>query len=110
MELEQELVELGQARAPRTLYPRVMAAVGLADSYGALETALGPVFVAWNRHGVSAVRRGTDEAEFERWFEDEFGRPVLHAAELPRDLGHRFDLRSLSPFYRAVLMKALEIP
>ena len=110
MELEMELRQLGTVRAPRSLYPRVMAGVGLADSYSALETALGPAFVAWNRHGVSAVRRGSDEGEFERWFEDEHGRPVVRAAALPRGMGRRFDLRSVPAFYQSVLMKALEIP
>jgi O-6-methylguanine DNA methyltransferase len=93
-----------------TLYPRVMAAVGLADSYGRLETGLGPAFVAWNKSGVVAVRLGSDEAEFERWFEDEFGRSALAADRLPRDIGHRFDLHRLPPFQQAVLKKALEIP
>src|SRR5207248_9615446 len=110
MELEQELVELGRVRAPNALYPRAMAAVGLADSYGRLETGLGLAFVAWNKDGVVAVRLGSDEAEFERWFEDEYGRPALKASALPRDLGRRFDLHRLPPFQQAVLKKALEIP
>jgi O-6-methylguanine DNA methyltransferase len=110
VEIEMELRELGSVRAPRTLYPHVMAGVGLADSFAPLETALGPAFVAWNRHGVSAVRRGDDEGEFERWFEDEYGRPVVRAESLPRGFGRRFDLRSVSAFYQAVLLKAREIP
>jgi O-6-methylguanine DNA methyltransferase len=56
------------------------------------------------------VRLGSDEAEFERWFEDSYGRPVLRAERLPSDLGRRFDLRRLPPFQQAVLRKALEIP
>jgi len=110
MELEKELMELGAVRAPKTLFPRVMAGVGLADLYGRMETALGPVFVAWNKNGVSAVKRGADAGEFERWFEDDYGRAVQAADELPQDLGRRFDLRGVPEFYRTVLMKALEIP
>jgi O-6-methylguanine DNA methyltransferase len=108
--VEDELVELGRMRAPRSLYPRVMAAVGLADSYGRLETALGAAFVAWNRDGVNTLRLGSDEEEFERWFVDEYGRPALKVAELPRNLGRRFDLSRLPAFQQAVLKKALEIP
>ena len=62
VELEMELRQLGTVRAPRTLYPRVMAGVGLVDSFAPLDTALGPAFVAWNLHGVSAVRRVLNKA------------------------------------------------
>jgi O-6-methylguanine DNA methyltransferase len=65
--------------------------------------------------------RAPDAAEFEEWFRHEVGRKLV-AGEPPSDLAARiedqlsgkrrmrFDLRGLTEFERAVLMKALEIP
>jgi O-6-methylguanine DNA methyltransferase len=68
------------------------------------------VFVAWNRLGVSAVMKTTTREEFESRFRERFGRSPWPAPELPRTLGDRFDLRSVTEFERAVLLKAREIP
>ena len=49
--------------------------------------------------------------EFEARFRERFGRSVRPAGELDRDcLTGQFDLRSVTEFERAVLLKALEIP
>jgi O-6-methylguanine DNA methyltransferase len=48
--------------------------------------------------------------EFAAIFRARFGRSPKGPSELPRQLGLQFDLRSVTEFERAVLLKALEIP
>ena len=121
-----QLQDLGGIRAPATILPAVLDRVGLGDAYAAVDTPIGPAFVAYNSSGVSAVSLGADGTEFERTFRRRFGRPVRRADELPASIdrairrlaeggprngsGLRFDLRGVSEFERAVLRKALEIP
>ncbi|TMD38415.1 MAG: methylated-DNA--[protein]-cysteine S-methyltransferase [Chloroflexi bacterium] len=93
----------------------------MADSYAKFETVLGPVYVAWNRLGVSAAMRSKSAAEFEEWFRKDIGRQLVRV-EPPHDLAAkiedqlegkrrmRFDLRGFTPFSQAVLRKTLEIP
>jgi O-6-methylguanine DNA methyltransferase len=88
----------------------ILAEVDLTDRYASLETALGPVFVAWNRQGVSAVMKTATPAEFESRFHERFRRTPKLAPALPRLPERFFDLRSVTEFERAVLLKALEIP
>jgi O-6-methylguanine DNA methyltransferase len=119
--LTTDLKRLGAVKAPSGFADRVLAQVGLADSYGRFETVLGDVFVAWNPLGVSAAARFASAEEFEDWFRQEVGRP-LKAAVAPPDLAEkiqdelngkkrmRFDLRGLTPFEQAVLRKTREIP
>jgi O-6-methylguanine DNA methyltransferase len=111
-------------RAPATLLPAVMRRVGLADRYWRLESPVGNVFVAASGSGISMVSRAKSAKEFEQAFERLRGRPVSRASSAPplavrhlmKNLKSRdreklqFDLRGLSEFERAVLMKALEIP
>jgi O-6-methylguanine DNA methyltransferase len=118
------LKSLRRERAPRSLLAAVMRRVGLGDSYWRLETSIGPVFVAHSRAGISMVNRARSAAEFEKSFAKRFGRTIAPEAGSPppnvrglaegrlrgRDAGLRFDLRGLSEFERAVLLKALEIP
>ena len=118
------LKSLRRERAPRNLLPAVMQRVGLGDSYWRLETSIGPVFVAHSRAGISTVNRARSAAEFEKSFSKRFGRTIRPEAGSPppnvralaqgrlrgRDAHLRFDLRGLSEFERAVLLKALEIP
>jgi O-6-methylguanine DNA methyltransferase len=118
---------LGGAKAPGTLLPAVMRRIGLADAYWKLESPVGPVYVAHSRAGISMVTRARSDEEFERAFRRRFGRSAVREHSVPpasiqalvrnlkgrkgspaRDV--RFDLRGLSEFERAVLMKALEIP
>ena len=109
-QLLKDLRALGDVEAPPRLLPRVLDALELGDAYTTLQTDLGPVFVAFNGQGVSAVMRADSAAQFEEAFRARFGRPVRPASTPPRNLGRRFDLRGLSEFERAVLLKALEIP
>jgi|SRR5579884_1906762 len=109
-ELLTDLRALGRVRAPATLLGSVLDDLDLGDRYGSLPTPLGEVFVAWNRQGVSAVMQAPDAEAFEARFRTRFGRPAHRAQQLPGDLGTRFDLRGLTEFERAVLLKALEIP
>jgi O-6-methylguanine DNA methyltransferase len=109
-QLLNDLRAMGEVQAPPRLLPRVLDALELGDAYTTLDTDLGPLFVAFNQTGVSAVLRADSPAQFEDAFRARFGRPVRPASETPRNLGTRFDLRGLSEFERAVLLKALEIP
>jgi O-6-methylguanine DNA methyltransferase len=111
-------------RAPSTLAPATLVAVGLADEYATMDSPIGPVFVAWNGRGVSWVDAAGDPADFEGRFERAVGRPVRPAGtispRLERALERRLsgdrraaldlDLRGRTDFERAVLAKALEIP
>lgn len=120
-QLETDLKRLGGASAPAGFADRLLAHVGMADSYALFDTVLGPVYVAWNRNGVSAAARTGSAAEFEAWFCKDVGR-ALTAAPAPKDLARaivaelrgdrrlRFDLRGLTPFEQAVLRKTREIP
>jgi O-6-methylguanine DNA methyltransferase len=118
------LKSLPRERAPKSLLPAVLRRVGLGDSWWRLDTPIGPVFVAHSRAGISMVTRSRSAADFARTFERRFGRPIGPDATRPprnvraliegrlrgRDAGLHFDLRGLSEFERAVLLKALEIP
>ena len=111
-------------RAPATLLPAVLARVGLADRYWRLDSPVGTVYVAASSAGLSMVSRAKSAGEFERSFERQRGRPIAKATSRPpaavralmKNLKRRdraklqFDLRGLSEFERAVLLKALEIP
>lgn len=120
-----ELRTLRGAKAPATLLPNVLERVGLADRYWRTESWIGPLFIAFNARGISAVGMAMcGESAFERDFQRRFGRRVFLVTEPPRSLASavlrrldgdrravlRFDLRACSQFERAVLMKALEIP
>lgn len=122
--LTRELRELADVAEPPTIAQGALARLGLLDEYFTVESPLGLVYVAYNAHGVSAVRRARDAETFERDFAEEFGRRVIPEKEPDATLAHnivqviqgerrralRFDLRGVSEFERAVLMKALEIP
>ena len=119
--LTTDLKRLGEVRAPAGFADRLLAHVGMADSYARFETVLGTVYVGWNRQGVSAASRSASAAEFEEWFRKDVGRQVV-AADPPKDLAAKiedelqgkrrmqFDLRGLTPFEQAVLRKTREIP
>src|SRR5579863_9555890 len=109
-QLLRDLRALNDVKAPRHLLDTVLGDLGLADLYAPLETPLGIVFVAWNRFGISAVMKTSTGEEFEERFRERFHRAPHRSSEAPMDLGERFDLRSVTEFERAVLLKAREIP
>ena len=122
-DLARELAEL-RTTAPATLLTRSLVAVGLADAYASIESPIGPLFVAFNGLGVSAVEQAADGPAFERRHAARFDRPALPVATLPSRLagaierrlgGDRrvripLDLRGRTDFERDVWTKALEIP
>jgi O-6-methylguanine DNA methyltransferase len=109
-QLLEDLRELGSVSAPPHLLEVILSELDLSDQYSSFSTPLGPVWVAWNRFGVSAVMKTSSAPEFENQFAARFGRRPRRAGQLPSDLGERFDLRSVTEFERAVLLKAREIP
>lgn len=110
--------------APPSLAARTLVAVGLADEYTALTSPIGPVFIAWNGRGLSAVDVAPSDAAFEARFGETTGRPVRRVDQPPDRLVRliarrlagdrrarvRVDVRGRSEFERAVWAKALEIP
>jgi methylated-DNA-[protein]-cysteine S-methyltransferase len=85
------------------------------DAYVAVDTPMGPVFVAWNDHGVCRVEPGTDAARFEAGFKALFGRAVTRADEPPELLARAhgdvpIDWRGVPEFDRAVLTAIRAIP
>jgi len=109
-QLLNDLRALSKVHAPARVLEAILDEVELSDRYASLDTALGPVFVAWNRQGVSAVMKTATSEEFECRFRERFRRWPRPAPELPRLAERFFDLRSVTEFERAVLLKALEIP
>ena len=121
--LYQELRMLGQATAPGGLLGAVLEELGLAERYLSLQTPIGTVYVAFNGPRISGVAPAEDDASFERTYRARTGRSARRAEEAPADLltairrhlagepvDLDLDLRQLSEFERAVLLKAREIP
>jgi O-6-methylguanine DNA methyltransferase len=111
-QLVRDLRALGNVHAPPGVLEAILDAVDLGDRFALLETALGPVFVAWNRYGVSAVMKTATPEEFADRFRERFRRSPRFAETLPARMTEQkqFDLRSVTEFERAVLLKAFEIP
>ena len=105
-----DLRGLGDVKAPPRLLNEVLRELGLHDEYTSLSSPLGTVYVAWNRFGVSAVMKTATQEEFEERFRQRFQRTPTWVQRPPKDLGSRFDLRSVTEFERAVLLKARDIP
>jgi O-6-methylguanine DNA methyltransferase len=108
-----QLARLGEVKAPSTLLPAILSVVA-GDQYGLVSEEVWPLWIAWNRDGVSAVMRAdeNDEAAFTAWFKSEFGRPLRRADSVPAGLrrSRRYDLSEQTPFVRAVLLKTAQIP
>ena len=109
--------------APRAILPTVLGETGLVDRYFPFESTLGTLLIAFGAAGIAAVGRGQDEAAFVAGYTRRHGRPLRPIAAAPatlaREIGRqlageradlRFDLRGLSAFERATLLKALDIP
>ncbi len=124
LEVVRALKGLPRERAPRSLLLTVLEKVGLGDSYWEIDSPIGRIFVAHSRAGISMVSHARSGAEFEKSFENRYGRPIARDTAPPpenvralvagrmrgRDADVRFDLRGVSEFERAVLLKAFEIP
>ena len=122
--LVRDLRALGTVPAPETLQEAVLERLGLGDRYVRIQTPLGPVFVAFNRVGVTEITRAGHPGVYETEYRERHGRPVRYTADIPRAIARAFDphaerhvarevqvdLRELSPFEQAVLQKAREIP
>jgi O-6-methylguanine DNA methyltransferase len=121
--LVRRLRGLHGGRTPQGLAAAIFTRLGLGDAYFSLGTAIGEVFIAYNRRGISGVMRATRRSDFEAAFRERMGRaarpapppPALLDAVSRRLRGDRrvrppFDLNQLSFFERRVLRKALEIP
>ncbi len=121
--LEAALADL-RVTAPASLRPDVLVEVGLADHYARFESPLGPLIVAWNGLGVSAVDASVDDSLFMTSHRTRTGREAVPASAVPEALasaiarrlsGDRrvridLDLRGHTGFERDVWAKALEIP
>jgi O-6-methylguanine DNA methyltransferase len=121
--LHGRLRTLGEVRAPGSLLGGVLGELGLGERYVSIQTPIGPVFVAYAGQRISSVVPATDEDQFEQTFRRRHGRAVRRAETAPAELlgaierhlrgepaDLEFDLRAVSEFERAVLLKALEIP
>lgn len=122
-ELTAELRGLRGSAAPAGLLSAVMVETGLADAFFTLDSALGPLLVAYSNQGVTAVQLAADVATFASAYTARTGRRVHPTASAPdrliRAVGRRLqgarvtvpvDLRGLSDFERATLAKAAEVP
>lgn len=121
MTIEQELARLLGDRAPDRVSEATALGTGLADGFDFYESPVGQVVVTFNPGGVSSVSLAEDD--FESYFEDRFGRPLIRA-EAPSSWGGLIaeridagspgrlpiDLRSVTPFQSSVLLEAARIP
>jgi O-6-methylguanine DNA methyltransferase len=119
-----DLRALGRLTAPATLRDAILAAIQPGEAYFPLDTPVGTAYVAYNDRGITVVMRAATPADFEERFRALTGRTAVAAAAPPVGLRRaverqlhgerqrqlRFDLRDLSEFERAVLLKAFEIP
>ena len=121
--LHRRLRRLGEATAPTGVLGAVLDELGLAERYLSLESPIGTLYVAFNGGRISGVAPAADDAAFERTYRARTGRSARRADEAPAGLlaairrhlaGETvdldLDLRQLSEFERAVLLKAREIP
>ncbi len=118
-----DLRALGAVEAASNITDEALARVGLADRFATMETPLGLIYIVWNQEGLSLALRAGNDVEFRRRALALRGRPVAPGippewlasatrAWLAGD-NHaplKFDLAMLTPFERAALMKAREIP
>jgi O-6-methylguanine DNA methyltransferase len=109
--LLKDLRRLGdQPRAPASVFKNVMQVLQLGDEYALLDTLLGPLYVAWNKSGISSAMQAPNNEAFEAEFQRLYRRPLRPTREVPCDLPRGFDLRGMTEFEREVLLKTAEIP
>ncbi len=122
-QLVRELRGLAAPAAPDSLLPSILGELGLADRYFTHDSALGTLLIAFSTEGIAAVGRDQDRESFIAGYERRHGRALRAVAAPPAPLARavarqlagertalRFDLRGLSAFERATLLKALDIP
>lgn len=121
--LHGRLRTLGDVTAPAGLLGAVLGELGLNEVFVSLETAIGTVYVAFDGDAITGVVPAADDAAFAEAYRLRTGRAIRRAEVPPAGLLERIgrhlagdavpldlDLRSLSAFERAVLLKAREIP
>jgi O-6-methylguanine DNA methyltransferase len=121
--LRRGLRRLGSVDAPGGLLDTVLNELGLAERYLSVASPIGTIYVAFNGLRISGVAPAEDDASFERTYRARTGRTARRADSAPdalltaicRHLAGEsaeldLDLRGLSEFERAVLLKAREIP
>lgn len=114
---------LGAAQAPSRVADEALYRAGIADHYATTDSPLGVVYIAWSVEGMTLALRAPDAATFIHEARVILGRGVSAGAPPERVARGarawlagersdelRFDLRQLTPFERAVLMKTREIP
>lgn len=109
--------------APPSIMTRTLIETGLADQYGQIAGPTGPLFVAFNERGISAVVPAPDEETFLAIYQSRVGSNIF-PGELPAKLAAGIertlrtgklgalpvDLTHLTEFQQAVLRKTAEIP
>ena len=75
-----------RAQAPPSLAPAVLADVGLLDSYASMDSAIGPMFVAFGADGITAVVPADDEVAFVTRYGQRHGRPLRRVDAVPSRL------------------------
>jgi len=120
-DLEHELSQLGSTPPP-TLLRNTVVGVGAADEVSTIDSPIGPVWVAWNPRGVTAVSPVFATATF-----DDFAaihrRTAYASKALPRDLAGEvtesldtgmtkvpLDLSGIGAFQRQVLTACATSP
>ena len=79
--------------APPGLAHSTLVAVGLADDYAVIDSPVGPLRVAWNGRGVSAVEAAADDEAFEARFHARTGRVARRRDALPAELARKIERR-----------------
>ena len=122
--IETSLGELPAPDPPADLVPNVLYRTGLSDVCWAMDTTIGPLFLAASQAGITAVDRADSMEAFIAYYRDRFAREVRPVEQPPMRLaqaverwlsGERrtpppFDLSHSTEFEAAVLRKSLEIP
>jgi methylated-DNA-[protein]-cysteine S-methyltransferase len=120
--VERDLYAMREA-APPEVADFLFSEAGMADSLMYAHGPIGEVAVAYNEYGVAGAaliadlerfadrhRRLTGRGLFEVTPAREFARQIRVALETGDARKLAFDLRKLSPFFRAVLRATLTIP
>src|SRR5215218_2606403 len=79
--------------APPGILHATLVAVGLADDYAVIDSAVGPLRVVWNARGVSEVSGETDDTIFEGRFQARTGRVAARRGALPPGLARKIERR-----------------